>query len=373
MHNLFQSNHAKRNRFLSGFIISTLLIGASACSKEDEQSEAQTMNMSEEQHDMSTMSADGDMSNMSHGGDMTKEQIDFVKSIVPSLSDRTDQEIMEIMSMMPPNYEWYVSDENLRGDVGVLVMTHGFGEEGDKIFADSLKTVAKEHPLAIGFGMAMMTSKHLQESADSLVAAGAKTIVVVPATQSEFDTGLRQYKYLSGKREEPAYMALPKIETPADILFTPPLSDNPIISQILLDYANDISTDQKNEAVIIVGHGPTGEEDNINELAMVQKHADYIRNNSEFADVRVMNLQDDAEKATRAANVQTLRDNAEEMAQGGRRILIVGFLLGTAGIQPKIEADLEGIDYKFNANGMSAHPKFATWIQESVREATNSN
>lgn len=349
---------------MSGLVVSSLLIGTPACSKSEEQNEAQTMNMPEEQHDMS---------NMSHDGEMSKDQIEFFKEIAPSLSDRTDEEIMEIMGMMPPNYDWYVSDENLKGDIGVLVMTHGFGEVGDGIFAESLKPVAKEHPLSVGFGMAMMTSKHIQASVDNLVAAGAKTIVAVPATQSEFDTGIRQYKYIVGKRDKPAYMAVPQVETTAQIIFTPPLADHPLISKVLLDYANEISTDQSNEAVIIVGHGPVSDEDNANELAMVEHHADYIRQNSDFTAVKVINLQDDASKATRAANVQSLRQAAEEMAEGDRRILVVGFLLGTAGIQPKIEADLEGMDYKFNPKGVSDHPNFAAWVGEVVRAATEDN
>ena len=107
-----------------------LSIGPSAIAQEDHSG-----------HDM------GDMGNMDHG-EMTAERIQELRDVVPSIADRSDDEIRFMMTIMPPNYERYLSDENQRGPVGVVVAVHGFGEEGDEIFANSLSDVSKNWPVA---------------------------------------------------------------------------------------------------------------------------------------------------------------------------------------------------------------------------------
>lgn len=300
----------------------------------------------------------------------TPPMIEAVRQIVPPLANSSDAEIAQILEMMPPNYEWYLSDPGVQGDVGVLIVTHGFGAEGDEIFSESLDSVAAEYPTAVAYGMAMMTSAHIQESTDDLVAAGAQTVVVVPATQSSFDTGIRQYRYIVGDREDPAYMAVPRVQAPVRFIVTPPLADHPLTTEILLDNALEISEDQPNEVVILVGHGPVAPEDNAAELAMLERHADRILAASDFADVHVINLQDDAGPDVRAANVAAMRKMVEDARADDKQVLIVGFLLGTAGIQPKISQDLAGLDYRFNTRGLSESPKFAAWVMAVVEEAS---
>lgn len=302
-------------------------------------------------------------------GNMSAEQIQELRDVVPSLADRTDDEIRFMMTIMPPNYERYLSDQNQRGEIGVVVAVHGFGEEGDEIFASSLADVSKNWPTSVGFGMAMMTSSQFQTAVDNLTAAGAETIVVVPATQTEHDTGIRQYKYIFGEREEPSYTTVPVVETDAEIIVTPPVSEHPIISELLLEHAQEISENEANEIVIILGHGPSGDEDNAMELEEMATHAAWMKDKSDFVRVHRINLQDDALKATREANVAKLREMAQTALDEGHDVIVVGYLLGSAGIQPKIEKDLAGIPVKFNNKGMSAHPLFAKWVETMVRDA----
>jgi Pyruvate/2-oxoacid:ferredoxin oxidoreductase gamma subunit len=302
-----------------------------------------------------------------HRHEPNAQMIEGVRKIVPPLANSSDEQIASILKMMPPNYEWYLSESNTVGDVGVLVVTHGFGEQGDTIFAESLNSVAAEYPTAVAYGMAMMTSDHIRDSINDLVAAGAKKIIVVPATQSRFDTGIRQYSFIVGARDEPAYMKVPQVETEASIIVTPPIGDHSLASAILLDHAREISKNEAEEVVVIVGHGPAGKEDNDLELEMMRGIADQIEADSDFSAVHVINLQDDAEPEVRNANVQALRTIVEAANSADRPVLIVGFLLGTAGIQPKIEKDLAGLEFRFNPRGMSENPKFAAWVADEVQ------
>ena len=299
----------------------------------------------------------------------TPEMIEAVRGFVPPLANSSDEEIAAILQMMPPNYEWYLSESGLRRDTGVLVVTHGFSEAGDAIFSESLKPVAREYPTAVAYGMAMMTSAHIQDAVNDLASAGAKTVVVVPATQSEFDTGIRQYRFIVGDLDEPAYMKVPQVQAPVKFIVTPPVADHPLTTEILLDHAREISAQESNEVLIILGHGPADAEDNALELAVMQRHADRIKSTSDFVDVQVINLQDDAGPEVRGANVQALRGIVEAAKEAGHEVLVIGFLLGSAGIQPKIVVDLEGLDYRFNPRGMSENPRFAVWVGEMVRQA----
>jgi sirohydrochlorin ferrochelatase len=308
-----------------------------------------------------------------HHHEANPQMIEAVRGIVPPLANSSDEEIAAILKMMPPNYAWYLSKSGLTGETGVLVVTHGFGEQGDAIFADALKPVAGEYPTAVAYGMAMMTSGHIQDAMNDLVSAGAKRVIVVPAAQSRFDTGIRQYKFIVGKRDEPAYMPVPQVETTASVFVTPPIGDHPLSSEILLDHAREISQNESEEVVVIVGHGPADPDDNALELEMMQGFADNVRAGSSFVDVKVINLQDDAEPHVRQANVRALRQMVETANAADQSVLIVGFLLGTAGIQPKIEADLEGLDFRFNPRGMSESPKFAVWVNDEVQQVLKAN
>jgi hypothetical protein len=49
---------------------------------------------------------------------------------------------------------------------------------------------------------------------------------------------------------------------------------------------------------------------------------------------------------------------------------VVGYLISTRGIQDKIAEDLQGLNYKFQTKGLSAHPNFTAWIRASVAEQT---
>lgn len=42
--------------------------------------------------------------------------------------------------------------------------------------------------------------------------------------------------------------------------------------------------------------------------------------------------------------------------------------LDNIGAEATLRADLKGIDYVFNAKGISQHPNFVEWIGEAVRE-----
>ena len=321
-------------------------------------------------HDMSQMSTARDaegrsLYGMKHKMDpaMTKE----LRDKVALYKNYSDAEITLSMDMMGAEYAWYISPPELRGAQGILILMHGFREQGDRNFKEQVQPIGDIFPTSMGVGMAMMMSNHIQVALDQLRAAGAKEVVVVPITSSGTNELYRQWLYIFGKQDKPEFASVPRVKTDAKLHFVAPPGDNPLVGEILLDHAAELSKDPKNEVVIIAGHGPTSAEDNAEELRVLSGLAKIIKQDGGFADVRGMTLQDDAPRAIRQANVQKLREVVATAAKNGQRVLVVTNLIGARTVQAKLRSDLKGLTYEFNPKGLVNHPNFMKWMTEAVR------
>jgi len=314
-----------------------------------------------------------DHSKMDHSAhaDMTNDDFDTLRERVISYRNFSNAEIMQNMMFMPPTYERYISDASISGDVGVIVLAHGAGEPGDTYFSRALSGLAKDYPVSIGFGMAMMNGNHIQIAIDKLESAGVKSIVVVPAAVSATGTVYEQWAYYLGKRAEAAYLSAPRVSSNVPISLGKPMTDHPMASEMLFDHAIEISNKPDNELLIIIGHGPSEAQDNAIDLKQMAKHVDRIKEKGVFSDVKGHNLQDDAPEPYRSNNVKTIRGWIEEAVAEGKRVVMVGYLLSTRGIQHKIPEDFHGLSFTFNEKGLSVHPDFTKWIETSVREFTH--
>ena len=178
---------------------------------------------------------------------------------------------------------------------------------------------------------------------------------------------IRQWQYIFGLVDEPSYATVPRIETEANVIFVPPPGDDPFVAEILIDYADQISTDPSNEAVIIVAHGPSETEDNLDQLALMDNLAKIVKEDGGYSEVYSATLQDDAPLVIRDQNVAKLRGMIEAAQAEGKEAILVTNLIGAYTIQSKLRKDLKGLDYKFNAKGLVQHEIFVDWIGESVR------
>ena len=300
---------------------------------------------------------------------LSVDSIEALREAVNVYTAFTDDEIRINMSLMGPNYEWYVSEQSLEGDVGVLILCHGVGEKGDRIFKDGVMAVGEARPTAIGFGMAMMTSSPLQKAVDDLVAKGAKKIVLVPTVPTIHNSLFRQWAYVFGLSDEASYLPVPPIQTEADIIMADAYNDSQLLTDVLFDYANEVSTNASNEVVVIVAHGPEDYEDNIPDLANLNIHANRLKEMTEFVDVKAINLQDDAFAPIRAANVKQLRKWVQAAERRGQDVIVLGYVLESHGLQPKIQEDLRGLKFTFNTKGLIEHEKMQQWIADTVESA----
>jgi len=136
------------------------------------------------------------------------------------------------------------------------------------------------------------------------------------------------------------------------------------------DYALAESAHPDKDRVILVSHGPETVEANPAELAMLETHADAIRKSSQFRDIKVIAIQDDAVPPVRAAHIAELRGLIEEATAQGRDVIIVPLILTKGGFHARLQKDLAGLNYKFANKGLIEHPAFQEWITMTVQEAS---
>ena len=172
---------------------------------------------------------------------MTDEQFTELREKVPLYREYSNEEIMANMARMGPNFQVYLSDTALVGNVGVLALGHGYTTSGNEAFQNAYRPTADKHPTAVAFGMAMMTSDHIQTAVDELTDAGADTLLIMPITTLEVGGLINQWRYIFGLRDEAPWMSVPQVRTDARIVFGPTPTTDPVISAILLDYAIQMS------------------------------------------------------------------------------------------------------------------------------------
>jgi sirohydrochlorin ferrochelatase len=327
-------------------------------------------------HDMSQHSTEPDelgrrLFGMKH--QMTPEISEELRQKIPLFEKYSDAEIGMSMLMMGSNYEWYLSDDSVKGDQGVLLLLHGF-RDGDPLFKKEVEGFSSLFPTAMAPGMSMMMSTHIQLAIDDLEAAGAENIVVVPIVSTSHNTMMRQWEYIFGLQDEAPYGSVDRVNTNAKILFAQPPGDDPIVAEILVDHATEVSTDPSNEIIIIAAHGPSFENDNKLVLAELENLAKIMREDSDFAGVQALTLQDDAPPEIRDANVAKLRKMVEDATAAGSQVIVVTNLIGTRTIQSKLRKDLKGLDYKFSKKGIAEHPNFIKeWMGVAIREQFEDN
>jgi sirohydrochlorin cobaltochelatase len=306
--------------------------------------------------------------------EMDQETIEALKAKIALYRGMTDMQINMNMSGMGPNYEWYASNLDQTGKIGILILSHGVGENSDRMMIEAIEPVSSRWPTAVGFGMAMMQSGYLQSAVNDLVERGAETIILVPnGTTTAYNTLTRQWKYIFDlDNEEATYLEVDKVTSDARFLMTGHFEDSPLITDILYDHVKEVSKNPANELVIIVGHGPEDIEDNEPDLEILSAHVDRIQAKNEFADVKIINLQDDAIPPVRESNVRKLRKWIKKADANGQQVIVVAIAAASHGVQTHIKSDLRGLNYTFAYKGMSEQPKYIEWLASVIEASIDS-
>jgi len=290
-----------------------------------------------------------------HQHELTQEQFAELREKIEIYRGFTDEQIIDSMSRMK-NVGGMISDEGVVGDVGILALAHGYKPEANKQWMAKFDSVSREYPTGYGLGMAMMSADHIQSAIDGLEAAGAKTILVLRTETGDTNSLNYQWQYIFGRRDEASYLTIPRVTA------------HPIMGEIMLEHALELSTDPSKEMVIILGHGAMTPKENEMDLATMAKHAEAIKKGGGFRDVKRWNVQDDLPADKRAANVDKIRGWISAAKAQGMDVIVVTNALTQSGIMRRLQKDVSGTGAKFSDQGLMQSPRFSDWIKTAVEE-----
>lgn len=301
--------------------------------------------------------------------------------------------------------------------VGVLVLAHGGSESWNQLILDAAKSIGQNYPVEVAFGMAL--PRTIQEGIDKLEGQGVTKIVVVPLFVSSHSFIIRQTEYLLKKRDvladPPIVMdhssggqgsmqahgnphnsatmnhgsshdghaqaqshgqdmnTLPQLNFKSEILVTKALDDHPLVADMLYSRIKELSVNPSNETVIIVGHGPNPEEDNIKWVKAMESLATQVQQMQKkdgIASKLILSVtvRDDADKEVYQQAKEHLRGLVRQAGQQGD-VIVVPLLLSKGGVEQGIVKRLDGLNYKWNGKTLLPDPKLNEFIEASVKEA----
>jgi sirohydrochlorin ferrochelatase len=276
---------------------------------------------------------------------------------------------------------------------GVLLLAHGGSAEWNAQVTKLASEVDRTNPTEVAFGMA--TRANIQSAVDRLQARGATEIVAVPLFVSSWSSVITSTEYLLGQRADapPELAVFAKMShaghgaaapptahhggdhdghTAADaqspvksavpIRMTRALNDDPVVADILTSRARSISQNTSNEAIVIVAHGPVGDDENRRWLDDMRSVAGRIANAGLFASIDYLTLRDDAPKPTRDAATAELRALVTKRISEGRRVLIIPLLVSFGGIERGLRERLEGLAYTMPATALVPDERLVSWV-----------
>lgn len=288
--------------------------------------------------------------------------------------------------------------------IGVILLAHGgqpsWNEEVKKIAA----VVDKQYPTEVAFGMA--TRRTIQEAVNKLEARGVSSIVAVPLFISSNSTVITSSEYLLGLRSEaPKDLAVfakmdhgshgghgshdmagmsdmkmdmsdtkqPDPTSPVvhsvPLRMSHALDADPVVAQILLTRANDISKDAGNEVLIVVAHGPVDDASNRLWLDDMKIIASNIKEKSSYKRIDYLTVRDDAPEPIRSQATEEFRSVVQRALDEKAKVVVVPLLLSYGGIESGIKKRLDGLDYSIASQGLLPDPRIAEWIIRSVASA----
>jgi sirohydrochlorin ferrochelatase len=266
------------------------------------------------------------------------------------------------------------------GHHGLLLLAHGshaahasHGAESPRnVWNDNVEQLAARMnarlPTEVAFGMA--DPETMQDAIDRLQQRGIDDIAVVPLFVSSHSPIIGNFRYILGLQPELAKTSmlreLARVRSDANFRFAGAMDAHPLISEILLERARAVTDDPSATGVILIAHGPNDEGENRLWLRDMEAHAAFLLEQGGFRSVRFLTHRNDASAEVKDGAREELRQRVAEAAQDGAAV-VVPVLLSAGGIEPQIEADLEGLPHRF-ARPLMPHPNIERWVEARSAE-----
>ncbi|HXE57913.1 MAG TPA: CbiX/SirB N-terminal domain-containing protein [Gemmatimonadales bacterium] len=265
-----------------------------------------------------------------------------------------------------------------RAQTGLLVVAHGANREWNDRVRETVATVRWERgPVALAFLMgAEKDSAGWDAGVRSLVARGARSVVVVPLMVSSFGSHYQQIRFYAGERPDlPPELAghdhgghhgAPAVP----MRVTAALDAAPELAEALLVRWRELEPRDRSRPILLVAHGPNDAGDAERWIRNLTAASEDLRRAAR-AELRVGLLRDDAPPAVRAAAVAAMRDTVLALAARARdSVVALPVMISSGSItRAKIPNDLAGLPLRYRPIPLAPQPALARWIESSAAAA----
>lgn len=269
---------------------------------------------------------------------------------------------------------------------GILVLAHGkanhdhdhvpfdenpVGSEWDNTILEMVGEASLQIPYPVEVAFGMWDQKSFQEGVTLLANQSVCELIVLPLFISDHSDVIRAQKYQFHITEtNPLPFDPGRVNIPASVqrvFFKSALNDDSHLSAVIANRASTISKDPAREDLILVAHGPNGDEDDLLWLKDLSTHARRIP--TPFRNIHLLTLRDDAPEETSGRKTKELQDMIKKTIAENRTALIVPVLLAPGGIEDGLKERLQGLNYTLSPKMLAPDTHIIEWI---VQESTQS-
>ncbi|HET9132685.1 MAG TPA: CbiX/SirB N-terminal domain-containing protein [Gemmatimonadales bacterium] len=261
---------------------------------------------------------------------------------------------------------------------GLLVVAHGADSSWNAKVRDVVAQVQWNGPVRTAFLMgAEAKDASWDAGVQQLVAAGAKSLVVVPLMVSSHGSHTRQVMFYGGALPEmPAELAKGGHDhhhhggpPPVPTRVTTALDDAPELGEALAARWRELPAADRARPLVLVAHGPNAEADVPRWIAGIRAATAPLAAALGDKPLHIGLLRDDAPREVRAAAVQGIRDTITALAtQHGDSVTVMTVLVSSGQInRVKVPQDLAGMPMRYVGAALAPHGALARWIERVAR------
>jgi sirohydrochlorin ferrochelatase len=267
-----------------------------------------------------------------------------------------------------------VASAQRTGHMGVVVISHGAPiPMWNETIIKFVSSVKSPYPLEVAF-LDFDEERTLAKSVKRLEEKGVNEVLVIHLSPSSYSSHHEEIHYLVGLRKDLGIYtetAGKPLQTNAQFVVSPCMDDHPLIIEILKEYTKELSQDPTKESLIIVGHGPVEEVENIMWVRQLKRIGREITKMMRFREVVCMTLRTDSADLIREQAEADLKETALRLSAQGKVIVVI-YALGGGMLQNEVKYILNGVpSFAISQKGIISHPNAVKWIENTIKKGMN--
>ncbi|MBO8164774.1 MAG: cobalamin biosynthesis protein CbiX [Brevibacillus sp.] len=242
---------------------------------------------------------------------------------------------------------------------GVLIIGHGSSNPSwVQLVDEAVAQLDLPVPVVASF-LELVEGRLIADGVRQLEHEGVERIIAVPLFVASGSTHIDEIGYMLGVHQGTELEEeLERIETKAEIVYCSPMDDHPLIEEILLERARELSTDPSSEVVVLVGHGADEGPNHLRWEQLLRRLSVAIRKRGGFKGATYGTLHPD-----------NLHQRARAVTRKNRVLVVPLFLSEGYFTKQVIPSRLEGLSYAYSGKTYLPHPHVTHWMEDVIKRA----